>query len=439
MRIRNAIQSPRIVLGLGWLGFVVYAFPGYMSFDSIFQLNEARRGVLSDGHPPAMAELWRWVEYLIAGPLGMLVIQSVAFLVGVYLVLAPRMRPRTAAIAAVLVLWFPPISSLMAVIWKDAQMSGFLMLGTGLVISQSRVARIGGLAAFLMATLMRHNALLMTGPLIFFCFVWSERHRWWQRYGLAVAAWLAITLSAQVITGALTDKKMYIWTDSLALCDMAATLRYTPETIPDAELQKIFDGIHVFPQHDLHAFARRTLPDAPYIYTLWNTAYNLFDVPRTQAERDAVVRAWRTIVFGHLGPYLRYREEVYARVLQLTDFDEGSSPIYNWFVDIQGPSYSAIRADHDAASSKLQNLLRVDIHVLGRTSMFHIMFYAVLALLLVPFALRDREAIGLLASAFTNEAALFLLAPTTDWRYSFWLIAATVVALVQIIARRSRA
>ncbi len=438
MRIRNAIQSPRIVLGLGWLGFVVYAFPGYMSFDSIYQLNEARRGVLSDGHPPAMAELWRWVEYLIAGPLGMLVIQSLAFLIGVYLVLAPRMRARTAAVVAVLVLWFPPIASLMAVIWKDAQMSGFLMLGLGLVISESRRVRIGGLAAFLMATLMRHNALVMTGPLIFFCFVWNERHRWWQRYGLAVAAWLAITLGAQVITGALTDKKMYIWTDSLALCDVAATLRYTPQTIPDVELQKIFDGIHVIPQHDLHAFARRTEPDASYIQTLWDTTYTMFAVPKTQAERDAVARAWRTIVFGHLGAYLHYREEVYARVLQLTDAD-GSSPIYNWFVDIQGPYYSSIRADHDAASSKLQQELRDDIHIVGRTPMFHVMFYVVLSLVLLPFAIRDREAIGLLASAFTNEAALFLLAPTTDWRYSFWLIAAAVVALALIVARRSRA
>jgi hypothetical protein len=439
MRIRNAIQSPRIVLGLGWLGFLVYAFPGYMSFDSIYQLNEARSGVLSDGHPPAMAELWRWVEYVIAGPLGMLVIQSVAFLVGVYLVLAPRMRPRTAAIVAVLVLWFPPIASLMAVIWKDAQMSGFLMLGTGLVISQSRRMRVAGLAAFLMATLMRHNALLMTGPLIFFCFVWSERHRWWQRYSLAVAAWLAVTLSAQVITGALTDKKTYIWTDSLALCDMAATLRYTPEPIPDAELHQIFDGIHVFPEHDLQEFSRAVVPGANYIENLWHTTYTMFAVPKTQAERNAVARAWRTIVFGHLGPYLRYREEVYTRVLQLRDFDADASPIYNWFVDIQGPYYSSIRADHDAASSKLQDELRVDIHVVGRTPLFRIMFYVVLAVLLVPFAIRDREAIGLLASAFTNEAALFLLAPTTDWRYSFWLIVATVVALALIVARRSRA
>ncbi|HEY1551898.1 MAG TPA: hypothetical protein VGG28_28930 [Kofleriaceae bacterium] len=438
MRIRNAIQSPRIVLALGWLGFVIYAFPGYMSFDSIYQLNEARRGVLSDGHPPAMAELWRWVEYLIAGPFGMLIIQSVAFLVGVYLVLSPRMRPSTAAIIASLVLWFPPIAGLMAVIWKDGQMSGFLMLGTGLVISQSRGMRIAGLVAFLMATLMRHNALLMTGPLIFFCFVWNERHRWWQRYGVAVAAWLAVTLSAQVITTALTDKKTYIWTDSLALCDMAATLRYTPGTIPDAELQKIFDGIHVFPQHDLHDFARSQVPGAGYIENLWHTTYTMFDVPKTQAERAAVARAWRTIVFGHLGPYLHYREDVYSRVLQLTDFD-GSSPIYNWFVDIQGPYYSAIRADHDAASSAIQDELRVAIHAVGRTSVFHIMFYVVLAVLLFPFALRDREAIGLLASAFTNEAAMFLLAPTTDWRYSFWLIAATVVALVLIVARRARA
>jgi hypothetical protein len=168
---------------------------------------------------------------------------------------------------------------------------------------------------------------------------------------------------------------------------------------------------------------------------LWETTYEMFGIPETQAERDAVARAWKTIVFGHLGPYLKYREQIYGRVLQLVDND-GESPIYNWYVDIQAPYYSAIRADHDATSSHIQDVLRDAIHVVGRSRLFWIMGYVVLAFLLLPFTLGDREAFGLIASAFTNEGALFLLAPTTDWRYSFWLIAATVVALVLVIARR---
>ena len=276
-----------------------------MSFDSIYQLDEARKGYLNcDGHPPAMAELWRWVEYVIAGPLGMLVIQSTAFLVGVYLLFARRMSARTAAVVAVLVLWFPPISGLMAVIWKDSQMSGFLMLGLGLVTSDSRRTRLWGIAAFLMATLMRHNALLMTGPLIFFSFAWSPQHRWWQRYSIAVAAWLAITLTAQVITGALTDKKTYIWTDSLARSAISRRRCAIPTPrSPTPSSRRSSAPAFASDRRTTCTRSRdRVVPDASYVETLWDTAYGMFAIPASQAERDAVTRAWKAIVFGHLGP-----------------------------------------------------------------------------------------------------------------------------------------
>ena len=78
---------PAALLALGWLIELVYAFPGYGSFDSQFQLGEARAGVYSDWHPPAMAVLWHYVDRVVAGPLGMLVIQTACFLAGAYLVL----------------------------------------------------------------------------------------------------------------------------------------------------------------------------------------------------------------------------------------------------------------------------------------------------------------------------------------------------------------
>src|ERR1700690_1948103 len=115
--------SPHQLLILGWSGFMAYAFPGYMSFDSVFQLRMSRSGWLIDGHPPFMAAMWRFVELFVAGPVGMLVIQTTAFLIGAYLVFRTLMSPKRAAIVASLVLWFPPIASVMAVIWKDSQMT----------------------------------------------------------------------------------------------------------------------------------------------------------------------------------------------------------------------------------------------------------------------------------------------------------------------------
>src|SRR5213075_2476892 len=134
--------SPRAILGLGWLVMMLYAYPGYMSFDSIWQLSEARSGVLGDAHPPAMSALWGAIDSVIPGPFGMLVIQTVCFLCGAYLVLRRVMAPRAAAVCACVLMLLPPVAAVMGVIWKDGQMAGYLLVGLGLVASPRRGVRL---------------------------------------------------------------------------------------------------------------------------------------------------------------------------------------------------------------------------------------------------------------------------------------------------------
>ncbi|HUS27142.1 MAG TPA: hypothetical protein VMZ53_01490 [Kofleriaceae bacterium] len=426
---------PRLILLAGWLGFMLYAFPGYMSYDSVYQLDEARWGIFSDGHPPAMAAMWRHVDAMIAGPLGMLIIQSVVFLAGMYLIFRERMKPNAAAFAAVFLLWFPPVAAFMAVIWKDSQMTAFILLGTGLILQKQRWVRVSGLVMLAVGTAMRHNALTITLPIVFLCFVWNPDYRWWKRYAIALVAWFGLTMSARVVSNALTDQHRYLWTDSIAMCDMAATLRYTSPTIPDAELRETFEGLRLWPDSDFHEFARRGDEEAEYVPTLWNTAYGLFAVPRDEAERNAMVRAWKKIVLTHREEYLTYRWKMFTRLLGFGGDD--SSPVYNWFTDIQDPYGSATMADHDAHAGKLQDVLRRGMHAVGRTPLFRVYVYLALLFILLPFA-RDRLTLAVLGSAASSEVILFLIAPTTDWRYSSWMILAVVIAAMLIAAQRIR-
>ena len=46
--------------------------------------------------------------------------------------------------------------------------------------------------------------------------------------------------------------------------------------------------------------------------------------------------------------------------------------------------------------------------------------------------------LAILASGLTGEAALYILAPITDWRYSFWLVVSTLIVTFATIAKRSR-
>src|SRR4051812_32316639 len=126
-RCGRAIRStsPTVILLVGFALFVFYAFPGYMSNDSCDQLLDARGQAFSDAHPPVMAAEWLILDMIIAGPVLMLLVQGALFLGGLASLLRHVLAPRAAALAAVLILLFPPVMTTMAVIWKDSQMAAF--------------------------------------------------------------------------------------------------------------------------------------------------------------------------------------------------------------------------------------------------------------------------------------------------------------------------
>ncbi len=430
-------MKPRTILGIGWIVAMLYAYPGYMSFDSVWQLAESRTGVYGNWHPPVMAQLWRIVELFVTGPFGMLAIQLTCFLAGVYLLLKRVMRDRNAAICAIALLLFPPVLNTMSVIWKDAQMAAWLLLGIPLLLDERRKVRIAGLACFVLGTGMRHNALAMTGPLVFFLFEWKAGMRWWKRYAIAFVAWLCVTLSAQLITKALTQKDYHLWTDSMALLDMTGTLRYAPD-ISDAELRADLDGLQIVPRDHLQDAARATPdPTTNIIYQIWNATNSFFKTPRTDAERAAVGRAWKKIVLGHPAAYLTYRMQFFRELLQLTDGPIGS-PVYFWFNDVQDLFASADKIDHDASISGFQKEAHIAMDWLGGTLLFTPYVYFFLSIVLLAFCWGHRIAFTLFVSALCGELGLYFAAPTTDQRYSFWLILGTLLGLVVIVAERAR-
>ena len=442
--------SPPAILALGALAMMLYAYPGFMSFDSIWQLTEARSGELGDAHPPMMSALWGAVDRVIAGPFGMLVIQIACFLVGAYLVLRKLMSPRAAAVCASVLLLLPPVSSVMAVIWKDGQMAGYLLLGLALVMSPRRWVRIAALGCFVLATAMRHNALAMTFPIILLLFTWSPRHRWWARYPIAIAAWVAVTFSAQTLNGALVSSQMrsHLWHDALALYDIVGTLRYA-DPISDDELREVFAGVSLIPKENIQEATRRTYrPEdvverarlafgaGRYVPQLWTTTYHFIDVPTTMEQRAAVARAWKQIVPAHPAAYLRYRWEVFSELIQMAD-EPIPKATYVWFVDVINPPAAMEKTGHSAVPARIQDVLRDAMWWLGDTWVFRPFIYIALSLVFVALCFRDRALLALIGSGLCSEAVLFLLAPTIDYRYSFWLVVTTLLAGMILIARRA--
>lgn len=433
--------SPRLVLASAWLVLVLYAYPGQMTGDSLDHLDEARKGIYTDGHPPAMAALWSVVDRVIAGPFGMLVIQSVALLAGLFLVLRHTFAPRPAAWAASALFLFPPVMLPMAVIWKDSLMAGLLMLALAGLLSPRRAARLAALAALFAATAIRYNALAASLPLVVLLFEWRPGLHWLRRYALATAAWLAITLAAFGVNHALTDHKMHLWHSTLAVFDIVGTLEFVDEELSDAELQDVLAGTGLLVERDIHATARRVykprnfrtiISDGPD--KMWNLPVS-GTVPAPAEQRAAIGRAWWHVVSTYPGAYLAHRFTVMAEVISLTRSRPSGVVTPRASVD---PPY-ARSLDIPAGSSRVQHAMTGVMTFLTKwLPVFVPWLYVVIAGVLLPLTRRHRDVFAILASGLTMEGALIVLAPSADFRYSHWLIICTCLALVVLVARRAR-
>jgi hypothetical protein len=428
------------ILAAGWMVLILYAFPGVMTMDSFDQLREGRTWFFTDAHPPAMAALWGVLDRVVRGPLLMLLVQSAAFLGGLFLMLTHAMSRRRAAVAAVVLLLFPPVLVPMAVIWKDCLMAGFFVLGIAGLLHHERRWRLWGLALLSLATAMRYNAPAATLPLIFLLFYWRAGMHWLARYTLALGAWIVVTVVAMAGNSLLVAQEMHFWHSSLALEDIVGTLAHVSPELPDSELGPLLAPTGILADHGYHA--RLVQQYVPYDFQqLVSGEGHLWDVPiaGTQpappAQREAIERAWKAIVPAHPAAYLAYRVDVFAEVLGVHKKFQGATVIrhevqYRGMLDtmhlpLTQSGFSRTGEDFTMWTAK-------------RTRLFRPHVYVILALALLGFCLRQRAIGAILLSGLGLEVSLFPLVQAPDYRYSHWLVTCTLLALVMLVARRAR-
>jgi hypothetical protein len=237
--------------------------------------------------------LWAICDYFIAGPFGMLLIQSSLLLAGLYATLRLVLSRRRAAWVAAAIYVYPPVLVVMSVIWKDCMMAALLAVGLAGLLSDRRDRKLLGLLALCGATAMRYNAFGATLPLIVLLFQWRPGMHEVRRYLLGIAVWLGTTILAFGINIALTDKPMHYWVSSLTVYDIVGTYSHLEETLPDAQLRQELAGTDLLIERDIHATIREVYSPRSFFpilnhptKTLWNLPINFYD-PAPQAQREA--------------------------------------------------------------------------------------------------------------------------------------------------------
>ncbi len=426
------------IVAIGWAAVLAYAWPGIMTIDCFDQLREGRAGFYTDGHPPIVAVMWRYLDKVVAGPAGMYVLQTTAFFAGLYAFFRRLYAAPRAAVTAVCVSLFPPILAPMGVVWKDALMASCLVLGLAGLFSKRRGAPVGGLAAMWFASAVRYNAAAATLAPIVLLFEWRAGQRWFVRYGIATAIWIAITASSMLVNKALTDRPMHFWTSSVAVHDIVGTLAKVDDDIPDDELRKVFAGTGLLVDKDIHQairahykrtdFTNLVIGDA----RLWDLPI-MGDQPAPAEQRAAIDRAWSAVVSAHPGAYLVHRLDVFAAVLGLAKKSPG--------VQVQvGRGQNRLYAipmgiDHRPyiAQNKVQHLIE---KIAYWTPLFRAGLWLLVALVLVVLGRKKRGVLAVLGSGVLLELSLFPFAGSPDYRYSHWLVVCTVLAGVMLYRTR---
>lgn len=438
--------TPRVILVSAWLVLIVYAYPGYMNFDVGQQLMEIRTGTVSDFHPPMMGGYWRIFEIFVTGPFPMLLLQGTLFLWGLYTLSCMRFQRTTAAWIAAAILVFPPVLTPLGMIWKDSQLSAFLMAGTALVLKPSRAAKVAGLLLFIGAAGVRFNG---AAALPFLClgmmwFAHAPRDGTWTLrrraalLGIAALITLGCIGAASMTNRLLKDESAYNWFRTTAILDIVGTTCFAPP-LSDEEILKILDGVPITIEHDIQTTFCDRYPAGKRGDSTppWYFYSEAFDWHPTKAERMARRRAWKKLVFSYPAAYLRHRMTLGGDLIGW-----GGAEIWEPVgQDFTANVEHARAVHHDHTHSWFQRKLGNACRWLAtNTPLYRAYIYLFLSLLFFAYAIWKRDLlVGMLTgSGWLYELSLIIGANAPDFRYSHWMISCALLGAVFIAASRMR-
>lgn len=283
---------------------------------------------------------------------------------------------------------------------------------------------------------MRYNGFAAALPPVVLLFEWRVGLPRVKRYAIAAAAWLAITGAGFGLDAALTDRRAHFWYSTLALFDLAGTIRYAAP-ISDDDLREELAGTELLVDHDLYATIRRTytprafrpLVAAPT--AIWDVPFDGITSP-PPAQREAIARAWWRIVTAHPIAYALHRTRVFLQVL-----DVSVSGLWGPTVRRRPRSNEQFQELGLAlGATPLQDGWTAAASWLARyTPLYWPWLYLLGGLVVLRRGRHHRDVVALVLAGFALEASLFVLAPSPDYRYSHWMITCVVLAAVMLIAR----
>lgn len=430
--------TPRSILWVGALGTIAYGYPGYMNFDSNGQLEQARTGLYDDWHPPFMARYWRITDQIVHGPLPLFILQTALMLWGAYGILKIRFTPRMSAIGSVALTWFPPVLAVMGAVWKDAQMAGWLLAGTMLMLRPSARARVGGALLLVCGCAIRDNAIAALPPLMLLIVGYAGVRGFWKIVGIGIVMFALVAFGSMRLNKHYTDGRAYAWWKANAIHDIAGTMCFAPP-ISDDRAHELLAGIPLRRNEGIQAQLCHQYNPRWWFPLSFGGDQALFVVTPDQADMDARKAAYFRLARTYPVAFAKHRWNVTRELLGLGE-KVPDEPVIQTFA---GTPDQAREDRTEASLSKVQRVLGREFVKMAQPNKlwFRPWAYMLIGLAMLGYAIVKRDGLvaAIVGSGVLYEASFAVGAAGAPYRYSHWMIAMCCLAVLIVFGERYRA
>lgn len=418
-----AVAAAAAVCAVSW--------PGFMSFDSLYALRQAREGIVESAYPPIVSYVWWLAERVLPGQGGMFALQNLLVFLGVAKFgLAARAPAWLVAATLLLTALAPATLGPMLVVWKDVAFGGLLALGAGFIVefrhSRHWSDAAIGLGLVALGSAYRLNGLPAALTLLILL-AWpaagSERSGWrWAATaaGTALSALAIVLLATALSTWRLPDFKRlspisghHGWTMvgdlvGISLCSGESFLpdAFYPQ-MPDLDLLRVV----YHPEHIQRSFG--PLHGAQRLQSRGFAA-----VPRLQQR-------WLEAVHARPGCFLRHRANVAVYLL-------GLNPGKVFYVTDPGVPANELGVSVEATALTNTGVRWVQTQADSAWARTWVFILVASAGLVHAWFRRWRPWLALVPY-FSGLAYLgvgMLVLPAADLRYQFWVVLAMLLTVL---------
>ncbi|CAB4050507.1 hypothetical protein LMG9964_04173 [Paraburkholderia phenoliruptrix] len=410
------------------------SYPGFLSYDSIQELMQARTAVDGSQYPPFGSYVWRIFDWIAPGPTLMQFVQngllefSFAYIVG-----RTRLPKSIKVLCVAAFTVLPPILGTMLVVWKDVAVGACYMGALALVISvtteatrNQRYVRIA-MALFLVWCGMayRFNAASGAFPLVMYA-VWKllgpcdKKHQKLKR--IMGCAMLTLALSAVV------------W--MINNYRLPSFERLARNTNSDSIMKYDLIGISIFSNkaivpdvngHPLSADYLRKIYDPRHL----NITANNDHEHRVAPKLENVTSLWISAIMANPVAYLQHRTAVFREYISLHRHDV----FYVTHPSVDANSLGITFTATPFKSYVTEYLWRSRSADICRPWIYYLTSLILVAALFMVKASSYRfEALTAFSSGYLYLMPMYFITPAADLRYNFWSVCGCVVASILALA-----